>query len=96
MGPEVPSPQKEYGTRDTLPLWRSMAPEIPYPTPPPPTTGEQIDRHLWKHYLPATTVAGGKNQQFVVRQILSLKAETRDRFVTHADVPRGLTLLATK
>ena len=26
-------------------------------TPPPPWT----ERHLWKHYLPSTTVAGGKN-----------------------------------
>ena len=33
-----------------------MGPEIPYPSP-----CEQIDRHLWKHYLLATTVADSKN-----------------------------------
>ena len=35
---------------------RDLAAEIPYRTP-----GDQIDRRLWKHYLPATTVASGKN-----------------------------------
>ena len=30
-----------------------MGPEIPYPAP--------VDRHLRKHYLSVTTVAGGKN-----------------------------------
>ena len=33
-----------------------MGPEIPYPT-----LCEQIDRSLWKHYLPKTTVAGDNN-----------------------------------
>ena len=43
--PEIPTPQKGPGTRDTY----------PYPIP------KQIDRHLWKHYLSSTTVAGGKH-----------------------------------
>ena len=29
----------------------------------PPTFCGQTDRHLWKHYLPTTTVAGGKSEQ---------------------------------
>ena len=50
-------PWKGHGTRDTLPpSRRNTGPEIPYPP------CEQIDRHLWKHYLPATTVAGGRDE----------------------------------
>ena len=30
------------------------------PNPPTPPH-EQIDRHLWKHYLPTTTITGSKN-----------------------------------
>ena len=45
MGPEIP----------TTP-GRDLVPEIPAPPHP---TRVQIDRHLWKHYLLATIVAGG-------------------------------------
>ena len=56
-----PTPQKKYGTRDTLPpekIWDKgpggdLAPEILYP----PWT----DKHLCKqHYLPATSLAASK------------------------------------
>ena len=36
---------------------RDLVPGIPTPYPP-----EQNDRHLWKHYLPPTSLAGSKNQ----------------------------------
>ena len=42
-----------YGTRDNTPPERTWTTD----TPPPP----QTDRHLWKHYLPATSLAGGNN-----------------------------------
>ena len=35
-------------------------PTTPLNIPIPPFPGGQNDRHLWKRYLPATTVAGGK------------------------------------
>ena len=39
-----------------------LAPEIPYPYPPqPPPVNTWTDRRLWKRYIPATTVVGGKN-----------------------------------
>ena len=44
-------PRNDMGPRDQWP-GRDLVPEIPDPPP-----CEQIDRHLWKHYLPATTVA---------------------------------------
>ena len=56
MGPEVPSSGSNMGS------------EMPYPPPPP---GKEhgtrdilpplwTDKHLWKHYLPATSLAGCK------------------------------------
>ena len=59
MGPEIPSSQKGHGARDTLPpkrTWdqgsgRDLAPKIPYPS-------GQNDRHLPKHSLPVTSLAG--------------------------------------
>ena len=36
---------------------RDLVPEIPTPR-----RCEQVDRRLWKHYLPATTVAGGNKR----------------------------------
>ena len=44
--------QKGPGTRDARPHIRDMGPEIP-----PLWT----DRHLWKHYLPVTSFAGGND-----------------------------------
>ena len=60
--PWIPYPQKGHGTRDILPPegtldqgpgmdWHQRYATLP----------EQNDRHLWKHYLPATNVAGGKD-----------------------------------
>ena len=47
-----PTIQKWHRTRDQE---GTLTPEIPYPPAP---HCEQIDRHLWTHYLPATTVTG--------------------------------------
>ena len=58
MGPETPY----------SPLQMNMGPEIPYPP------CEQIDRQLWKHYLPATTVVSGNKimNLFVVHKISAI------------------------
>ena len=60
----IPYPQKEYKTIYTLPpqkgheigdqegTWLQIYPIRPLWT----------DKHLWKHYLPTTSLAGGKNQ----------------------------------
>ena len=61
--PDIPCPQIPY------PPPRDLAPEVPYPQPQP---HEQIDRRLWKHYLPATTIAGGKNELVIVSKWISL------------------------
>ena len=55
--------QRGYGmSRVPLPCDLSHdACDVTYPRPPPPPP---VDRQLWKHYLPATTVAGGKNNNF--------------------------------
>ena len=49
----TPAPQKGHGTRDTP--RKDLVPGIPYPSP----THGQNDRHLWKHYFPATSLAVG-------------------------------------
>ena len=48
-------PQKGHGTRDILPHGKDMGPQIP--CPPDRMT------HLWKHYLPVTSLAGGNKWQ---------------------------------
>ena len=56
--------------------WTSLAPrKVMRPgihTPPLWT-----DRHLWKHYLPATTVAGGKNFLHLVTEIAVAHVENK-------------------
>ena len=49
LSPGYPSPH-------TLPPGKDIAPGTINTLPP-----EQIDRHLWKHYFPATTFSGGNN-----------------------------------
>ena len=53
LPPKYPTPQKEHGTKDTQPPGQDMG-HGPYPTP-----CGQNDTDLWKHYLPATSLAGG-------------------------------------
>ena len=55
--PEIPYPLPPEGTWGQGP-GMDLAPEIPYPYPPHPS---RTDRRLWKSYIPATTVPGGKN-----------------------------------
>ena len=51
---------------DMWPPRRDLVPEISTSTLPPPPQSEQIDRNLWKHYLPATAVAGGNDHLIVL------------------------------
>ena len=55
---------------------RDMGPEIPYPTPQKGHgTRDQegtSDRHLWKHYLPATTVADGYDRSVKFGEVIEI------------------------
>ena len=59
MGPEIPYPQKGHWTRNTLHLPRKdPVPGIPYTRPP------WTDKRLWKHYLPAISLAVGNKANY--------------------------------
>ena len=58
------APKRDLGPRHSQPQkdpWSSI-PTLPRMDPPPPP--RQNDRHLWKHYLPPTSLAGG-NYQYI-------------------------------
>ena len=73
--------------------WSHVQGGIYTPTPSPPSGHPQplerswdqayippplwTDRHLWKHYLPATTVAGGKNFPHLVTEIAVAHVENK-------------------
>ena len=44
---------------------RNMGPERKWHHSLAPPIFEQINRHLWKHYLPATSLAGGNNGKLI-------------------------------
>ena len=60
MQPGTPS-RKGPGTRYTHP-WRDLGPGIPNFT-----VDRMTDRHLWKHYFPATSLASGNNEEQFIR-----------------------------
>ena len=53
-----------------------------------PHSREQIDRHLWKHYLPATSLAGGNNVKvFYAEKVNAWR--TLPFFSSFSDVPQN-------
>ena len=54
------SPPWTYPPLTYLPPDRKLVPEIPTPWKGYGTRDMWTDRHMWKHYLPATSFAGGK------------------------------------
>ena len=64
--PWIPSPEGTWDQRYlTPPPPRDLGPEIHLPRKGPGTRDTpRTDIHLWKHYLPATSFAGGKNNRY--------------------------------
>ena len=87
--PWVPGPQ--------YPTSWIPCPQIPYPFTRQkghetrdtlPHVNRMTDRHLWRHYLPATAVAGGNELYFCLKLIRDILGATVQRFVhTHIICP---------
>ena len=56
--------QRPPGQRQRPPGQRPLRQRPPGPRPRPPHLW--TNKHLWKHYLPATSFAGGKNRAFLL------------------------------
>ena len=57
LGPGIPTSQKGPRTRHTPSPHKDLERGTEHTQP----TGGHNDRHLWKHYFPGTSLAGGKN-----------------------------------
>ena len=75
-----PSPWKGPGTCILTPAQKGLGMQ-----PPTPTTFEQIDSAEWRHYLPETTLVGGKNKKSArngkVKENLNCKQTKFWRFI---------------